>query len=69
MKLPVSALFRHGDSWAVFTMENGRATLREVQIGHRNASEAEVLGGIAVGQPLILHPTNEIREGTRVEPR
>jgi HlyD family secretion protein len=69
VKLPVSALFRHGDSWAVFTIENGRATLRDVQIGHRNGSEAEVLGGVAVGQLLLLHPTNEIREGTRVEPR
>jgi HlyD family secretion protein len=69
VKLPVSALFRHGDSWAVFTIENGRAHLLEVQIGHRNASEAEVLGGIAVGRPLILHPTNEIREGIRVQPQ
>jgi HlyD family secretion protein len=69
VKLPVSALFRHGDSWAVFTIENGGASLRDVQTGHRNASEAEVLGGIAVGQSLILHPTNEIREGIRVEPR
>ncbi|MDE3136696.1 MAG: HlyD family efflux transporter periplasmic adaptor subunit [Acidobacteriota bacterium] len=69
VKLPVSALFRHGDSWAVFTIENGRAHLLGVQIGHRNASEAEVLGGIAVGKPLILHPTNEIREGIRVEPQ
>jgi HlyD family secretion protein len=69
VKLPASALFRHGNSWAVFTVENGRARLREVQIGHRNASEAEVLGGIGAGSPVILHPTNEIREGIRVQPR
>ena len=68
-KLPASALFRHGNAWSVFTVENGRARLREVQIGHRNASEAEVLGGIDAGRPVILHPTNEIREGIRVQSR
>ena len=69
LKLPASALFRHGNAWSVFTVENGRARLREVQIGHRNASEAEVLGGIDAGRPVILHPTNEIREGIRVQSR
>jgi len=69
VRLPASALFRHGNSWAVFTVENGRARLSEVLIGHRNASEAEVLGGIGAGSPVILHPTNEIREGIRVQPR
>jgi HlyD family secretion protein len=69
VKLPASALFRHGDSWAVFTAENGRARLRDVRIGHRNSSEAEVLGGIDVGRPVILHPTNQIQDGIRVAPR
>jgi HlyD family secretion protein len=69
VKLPASALFRHGESWAVFTMQNGRARLREVRIGHRNPSEAEVLGGVAVGQPVILHPTNQIEEAVRVRTR
>jgi HlyD family secretion protein len=69
LKLPASALFRHGDGWAVFTVENGRARLREVKIGHRNASEAEILSGIDAGSPVVLHPTNEIREGIRVRNR
>lgn len=69
LKLPASALFRHGNSWAVFAVENGRALLREVKIGHRNSYQAEVLGGIAAGRQVILHPTNEIREGIHVRSR
>lgn len=68
-KLPVSALFRHGQSWAVFAVENGYARLVNVKIGHRNASEAEVLGGLQSGKQVILHPTNEVRDGIRVQPR
>ncbi|HEV2387903.1 MAG TPA: efflux RND transporter periplasmic adaptor subunit [Candidatus Acidoferrales bacterium] len=69
VKLPTSALFRQGQSWAVFAVEGGRAHLREVEIGHRNASEAEVLGGINAGGTVILHPTNQIEEGIRVGTR
>jgi HlyD family secretion protein len=69
VKLPTSALFRHGQSWAVFALQDGRARLHEVKIGHRNATEAEVLGGVAPGEQVILHPTNEIRDGLRVAAR
>jgi HlyD family secretion protein len=69
VKLPTSALFRRGQSWAVFGVGNRRARLREVTIGHRNATEAEVLGGLAAGDQVILHPTNEVRDGVRVATR
>lgn len=69
LKLPTSALFRHGQSWAVFAVERGRAHLKEVEIDHRNASEAEVLGGISPGDMVILHPTSQIEEGVRVGTR
>ncbi len=69
LKVPASALFLHGQSWAVFAVENGRARLKTVEIGHRNASEAEVRAGIGEGQMVILHPTNQIQDGLRVEPR
>ncbi|HSF24651.1 MAG TPA: HlyD family efflux transporter periplasmic adaptor subunit, partial [Blastocatellia bacterium] len=35
LKVPSSALFRHGDGWSVFVVEGGRATTRVVEIGHR----------------------------------
>jgi HlyD family secretion protein len=69
LKVPASALFRHGQEWAVFAVENGRARLRTVEIGHRNAAEAEVKGGIGEGSTVILHPTNQIHDGLRVQAR
>jgi len=47
LTVPVSALFRKGDQWAVFADENGRAKTVPVNIGHRNNRMAEVLSGLA----------------------
>lgn len=51
---------------AVTGAQNGRARLRGVQIGHRNQTKAEVIGGIGPGEQVILHPANELAEGVRV---
>lgn len=64
--IPGSATFREGDAWSVFVVENGRARLRTVQIGHRNQTEAEVLAGIIAGEVVVLHPPNQLRNGVRV---
>lgn len=63
---PMSAVFRRGHGWSTFVIENGRATVREVEIGHRNETEVEILKGLSDGEPIILHPTNEIIDGARV---
>lgn len=67
LKVPVSALFRHGDSWAVFAVDEGRARRRMVEIGHRGSLEAEVVAGVAEGDVVIRHPSNELEDGSRVE--
>ncbi len=69
LKVPASALFRYGEGWSVFVVEGGRALRRQVEIGHRSQFEAEVLSGIEEGAPVILHPTNQINDGSRVEKR
>ncbi|HEX9611761.1 MAG TPA: efflux RND transporter periplasmic adaptor subunit [Gemmatimonadales bacterium] len=66
LKVPVSALFRSGDAWAVFVIEDGRARLRPVDLGHRNAFEAEIAGGLVEGAVVIRHPSDRVSEGTRV---
>ncbi len=68
LKVPGGALFRHGSAWAVFIVENGRAKQRDVEVGRRNASEAEILKGLEPGQVVVLHPGDKIAEGTRVRP-
>lgn len=69
LKIPTSALFRHEERWAVFTIEGGRARIREITIGHRGTREVEVLSGLREGETVILYPGNELEEGQRVEPR
>ena len=58
-----------GDAWAVFTASNGRARLRSVTLGHRNDQEAEVLGGLEADTPVIVHPSDQIRDGRAVTAR
>ena len=67
LKIPSGALFRRGQDWNVFALEDGRAQARQVEIGHRNALEAEVLHGIEEGNGVIVHPSNEIASGMRVK--
>jgi HlyD family secretion protein len=66
LKVPASSLFRQGSAWNLFVVEGGRARRREVEVGHRNALEAEILRGIDAGTEVIRHPSNEIDEGARV---
>src|SRR5688572_22875188 len=66
VKVPVGTLFRRGDDWAVFVLDNGVARLQMVQIGQRNDTEAQVTSGLSVGQTIVLHPPDTLADGTRV---
>lgn len=67
LKVPVAAVFRKGAGWAVYESRGGRARSREVRLGARNAQEAEVLGGLAAGDRVILYPGELVREGVPVK--
>jgi HlyD family secretion protein len=67
--IPVGALFRKGDSWAVFVVKEDRAQTALVQIGHRNSRVAEVISGLSVGNRLVLHPSDRISDGVKVVQR
>jgi len=69
LTVPVSALFRKGDDWAVFAVRDGRARTMPVQIGQRNSRLAEVLSGLSVGDQVVLHPSDRITDGTSVAER
>jgi HlyD family secretion protein len=68
VRVPLSAIFRDGDRWAVFVMAGDRAHKRLIEVGHRGDREAEVLSGIAEGDPLIVHPGDRLTDGARVKP-
>jgi HlyD family secretion protein len=66
LAVPSSALFRRGDQWAVYRIENGRARERPVTVGHESASDSEILEGLAPGDLVIRHPSDRIRDGVRI---
>ena len=67
--VPVAALFRKDENWAVFAVANGRAHLTQVQIGQRNSRVAEVISGLTVGDRVVLHPSDRIQDGASVSER
>jgi HlyD family secretion protein len=69
LKAPASALFRRQDGWATFVFDDGRARLREVTVGQRTAFEVQVLSGLEAGERTVLHPSNDITDGTRLRER
>jgi HlyD family secretion protein len=69
VKVPIGSLFRRGEDWAAFSVEEGRARLLEVEIGQRSPNEGQVLDGLAEQQTVIVHPPDSLSDGMRVRVR
>lgn len=66
VKVPTSALFRVGDTWAAYVVEAGRARRVLLELGQRTSREAEVLAGLTEGQTVVVHPGDLLVDGSRV---
>lgn len=67
LKVPSSSLFRDRNEWAVYVIDElSVARLREVEIGRRNALEAEVLAGLQQGDQVIAYPGDTVEDGIEV---
>jgi HlyD family secretion protein len=69
LQVPVAALFRSGDRWAVFRVEDGEARAVPVEIGRENGRSAQVLSGLEEGQAIVLYPGEQMADGVRVVER
>lgn len=69
LKVPTSALFRLGDRWAVFVDQDSVARVQEVKLGLQNGLAAEVLEGLKAGERVIVHPGDDIADGTTIRER
>lgn len=65
--VPVGALFRRGDAWNVFVVEDGRAHIRQIQIAHLSAGLANVAEGVRPGEIVVLYPPAALAEGSRIK--
>jgi len=68
-QLPLGAFFRTGDDWSVFVVEEGRAILRKVMTGQRNALAVQVLEGLDEEEEVVLYPSSQIENDTAIEAR
>ncbi len=66
LRVPASALFRRGEGFAVFVVEDDTAKRRAVEVGERGGGAAEIRSGLEPGERVIIHPSDRIEDGVRV---
>ncbi|MEM9594826.1 MAG: HlyD family efflux transporter periplasmic adaptor subunit [Acidobacteriota bacterium] len=70
LKIPTSALFRDTEgAWAVYRVEGGVASITSVEVGRRNGLEAQVLSGLGEGDRVVVHPSDDVVDGSPVAAR
>lgn len=70
LQAPAAALFRDGDGWAAFVLDDDdRARLRRVEPGRRSGLRVEIRDGLQSGERVLLHPDRELNDGDRVRLR
>ncbi len=69
LQLPAGALFRSGEGWGVFVAEGGRLRERQVEVGRRSQARAEIVGGIAEGDRVVVYPSDRVVDGVRYRER
>jgi len=65
-RVPTAALFKVGEQWAVYVVDNGRAHRTIVDLGQRTDTEAEVRNGLRSGQQVVLSPPDTLTDNARV---
>lgn len=64
--VPSGALFRRGNGWSVYVVENGRAELRDIAVARRSGGLAAIGKGLKQGERVIVYPSDQISAGVRV---
>jgi HlyD family secretion protein len=66
VRVPTSALFRHGNGWALYAVVDGRARRRSVEVAARGDGAAAIREGVRPGDVVLVHPSDELADGVRV---
>jgi len=69
LQVPLGALFRRGEDWAVFVAEDGVARERIVSLGERAARRAQILDGLEEGDRIVTHPSDTVTDGVMIVDR
>jgi HlyD family secretion protein len=66
MLVPAGSLFRVGNGWNVYIVNDGRAQLRAVTVLRRSGAMAAIASGLQPGERVIVYPSDRIADGVRV---
>lgn len=74
--IPLSALFRCdsknnsnlANTWCTFVVANNQAQKRQIEVSQRSNFEAVITQGLQEQETVILHPTEQIKSGTKIKP-
>ncbi len=66
--VPKEAVAKRGERDVVFLVVDGRAVMREVRPGPADASNIQILQGVAAGETVVQNPGSTLQEGDAVTP-
>lgn len=66
LRVPVDALVRDGDTWAVFRVASGRARLQPISVGDGGERYRAVRDGLSEGDRIVVFPGDALEDGARV---
>jgi HlyD family secretion protein len=69
IRVPLGALYRRGNGWALYKVVDGRAKLTEVQVAEADPHFRAVTAGVTEGDELIVFPGSSVSDGVRIKPR
>ncbi len=64
--VPAGALFREGSEWKAFLFDADQARAVIVKAGRSDGQLTQVLAGLKVGDEVLLHPPDTVRDGSAV---
>jgi HlyD family secretion protein len=69
VRVPLGALFRQGENWAIYKVIDGRAALTQVEAAQSDGHYRAITKGVNEGDEVIVFPSSTIADGTRVKQR
>ena len=67
--VPAGALFREGNAWKTFVFRDGEAKSVQLEAGRTDGHFTEVVSGLNVGDEVLLHPPDTVKDGVKVKKR
>jgi len=69
IRVPLGALFRNGNGWAVYKVVDDKAVLTTVEPTQSDGRFRAIASGVSEGEKVIVFPSSAITDGVRVTQR